>query len=97
MDNYPIARDFVYRFFDINTALEKIQALNPKGTIQEFYHQNGLGNPVYKVIDEEGPDHEKEFTVGLYIGSQLLATGSGSTKKKAEKAAAALHLKQLKK
>ncbi|WP_321428350.1 ribonuclease III domain-containing protein [uncultured Methanolobus sp.] len=93
--NYSVTKEFVYRFFDIENALEKIAASNPKGIIQEMFHQNGLGNPIYKVIEEEGPDHNKQFTVGLYLSDKLLAIGSGNSKRNAEKAAADLHLKHL--
>ncbi|WP_319507511.1 ribonuclease III domain-containing protein [uncultured Methanolobus sp.] len=93
--NYSITRDFVYRFFDIDSALEKISISNPKGMIQEMFHKNGLGNPCYKVIDEEGPDHDKHFTVGLYLDDKLLATGTGDSKKKAEQAAADLYMRHL--
>ena len=96
-NNYSIARRFVYRFFDIDNALENIAVLNPKGLVQEYCHQNGLGNPLYKVINEEGPDHEKQYTVGLYIEDSPLATGTANSKKKAEKAAAAVYLKHLRK
>jgi ribonuclease-3 len=95
--NYMATRDFVYRFFDIYSALEKIPISNPKGKLQELFHKEGLGNPCYMLIDEEGPDHKKQFTVALYHGDRLLATGSGDNKKKAEQAAATLHLKHLKK
>ncbi|WMW23006.1 ribonuclease III domain-containing protein [Methanolobus mangrovi] len=93
--NYSITRDFVYRFFDIDSALEKISISNPKGIIQEMFHKNGLGNPFYKVIGEEGPDHDKHFTVGLYLDDDLLATGSADSKKKAEQTAADHYLRHL--
>lgn len=96
-NNYSVVRDFVYKFFDIDGALEKVPALNPKGIIQEMFHKNGLGNPCYMVIEEEGPDHEKQFTIGLYVGDKLLATGSSNSKSKAEKAAADLYLSCLEK
>ncbi|TQD25921.1 ribonuclease III family protein [Methanolobus vulcani] len=93
--NYSAAKDFVYRFFEIDSALGKIAAFNPKGMVQEIFHQNGLGNPCYRVLEEEGPDHEKQFKVGLYLNDKLLAIGSGNSKRKAEKDAAELHLKHL--
>ena len=62
-----------------------------------MFHKNGLGNPCYMVIGEEGPDHDKHFTVGLYLDDKLLATGSADSKKKAEQAAADLYLKHLEK
>lgn len=44
--------------------------------------------PAYEVLDELGPDHDKTFTVGLYLGSELVATGTGHSKQEAEQAAA---------
>lgn len=61
---------------DYKTALqEKIQAKNAK-TLS------------YAVIREEGPDHDKSFTVTVSLGETVLGTGSGKTKKAAEQAAA---------
>jgi len=40
--------------------------------------------PTYRVIEEKGPDHNKCFTVGVYIGSECVATGVGSSKQEAE-------------
>nr|WP_280921216.1 putative dsRNA-binding protein [Methanolobus bombayensis] len=94
--NYFAAKEFVYRFFDIETALERISAFNPKGMIQELFHQKGIGDPCYRLIEEEGPDHEKQFTVGLYLDDKLLAIGSGNSKRKAEKATANTYLRKLK-
>jgi ribonuclease-3 len=45
-------------------------------------------SPAYKIIREEGPDHSKSYTVGVYVGEKLLAEGTGSSKQDAEKAAA---------
>lgn len=94
-NNYSIAKDFVYRFFDIETALEKIPVLDPKGKIQQLFQQNGWGKPCYRLIDHDGPDHEKQFTIGLYMNEKLLACATAKRKREAEKAAAALHLKHI--
>lgn len=93
--NYSIAKEFVYRFFDIDDALDKISVSNPKGIIQEMFHQNAWGHPCYRLLNEEGPAHDRHFTVGLYLGDKLLATGSGNSKRRAEKAAAELHVSHL--
>lgn len=45
--------------------------------------------PSYKVLKESGPDHEKRFTVGVYLGGQQVAEGEGLSKQEAEEAAAA--------
>ncbi len=44
--------------------------------------------PAYRVLSEAGPDHDKVFKVGLYIGEDLIATGTGSSKQRAEQEAA---------
>ncbi len=44
--------------------------------------------PAYKVVDHSGPDHKKNFTVGVYLGKELVAKGEGSSKQEAEEAAA---------
>ncbi len=94
-NNYSIAKEFVYRFFDIDDALEKIPVSNPKGRIQELFHKSGTGSPRYKLIGEEGPDHNKHYTVGLYLDEELLATGSGNSKRNAEKDAAKNYLRSV--
>jgi len=51
--------------------------------------QELLGNtPTYKVLEEKGPDHQKEFTVGVFIGHDLIAIGRGTSKQEAQVAAA---------
>lgn len=44
--------------------------------------------PSYKVIEESGPDHQKTFTVGIYLIHELVATGAGTSKQEAQTAAA---------
>lgn len=44
--------------------------------------------PTYKVIKHSGPDHMKKFTVGVYLGKELVAQGEGSSKQEAEEVAA---------
>lgn len=51
--------------------------------------QELMGNtPTYKVLEEKGPDHQKEFTVGVFIGHELIAIGRGTSKQEAQVAAA---------
>lgn len=44
--------------------------------------------PSYKLIRENGPDHDKQFTIGVYIGAELIAEGEGKSKQEAEQSAA---------
>ncbi len=60
-----------------------------KTKLQERCQKNGGEAPVYRIIKEEGPDHDKTFTAGVFIGGKQIAEGVGKTKKEAESAAAA--------
>lgn len=61
---------------------------NYKSILLESVQAEGKGAPVYEVMEESGPDHEKEFTVGVYVDNELLAVGMGKSKKQAEQFAA---------
>ena len=51
--------------------------------------QEKLGiTPHYEVLDEEGPDHDKVFTCGVFLGEEKVAEGTGNSKQRAEQAAA---------
>lgn len=66
---------------------------DPKSRLQEKLQEDQKTSPVYKIVKEEGPDHNKFYTVGVYVGEKLLAEGTGKSKQEAEKAAARLALK----
>jgi len=59
-----------------------------KSHLQEKLQEVHKQSPTYKIIREEGPDHSKSYTIGVYLGEKLLAEGTGSSKQEAEKAAA---------
>ena len=44
--------------------------------------------PSYKTIKEEGPDHDKHFTIGVYLEKEFIIAGEGSSKQEAEQDAA---------
>ncbi len=62
-------------------------AMDPKTSLQELAARRGKGLPVYRVTDS-GPDHSKRFHATVLLGSDEVASGSGSSKKQAEMAAA---------
>ena len=64
-----------------------------KTSLQEIAQQNPGEIIKYTVVSETGPDHDKEFTVNVYLNSNLLASGSGKNKKEAEQDAAHKALK----
>lgn len=64
-----------------------------KSFFQEEAQEHTSITPSYKVLKEEGPDHDKQFTVGVYLEDELTGTGEGKSKQDAEQAAAADALK----
>jgi len=70
--------------------------IDPKSRFQETA-QELLGlTPSYKVIKETGPDHNKEFTVGVFLDKELIAIGIGTSKQEAQIAAAEAGLEKKK-
>ncbi len=63
-------------------------ATDYKTRLQEFSQEKHKAVPLYVVIKEEGPDHEKTFFVEVRIGDQLLGSGQGKSKKLAEQESA---------
>jgi ribonuclease-3 len=64
-----------------------------KTELQEFVQQHGLGTIEYRIVDERGPDHDKQFVTELWLDRRLLGTGAGRSKKEAEQQAAAQALR----
>lgn len=59
-----------------------------KSSFQEKAQEKVSITPNYKVVKATGPDHQKRFTIGVYLGKELIAKGSGSSKQEAEEDAA---------
>jgi len=79
----------------LDDILENQSYLDPKSRFQEKAQEMQGITPNYQIIDEEGPDHAKIFTVGLYLGEKLIITGQGSSKQEAQVDAAAKGLKKM--
>jgi ribonuclease-3 len=63
--------------------------VDPKSKFQEKAQEKMGITPHYEILSEEGPDHAKTFTVGLYLNEELVSTGIGSSKQEAQVDAAA--------
>lgn len=61
---------------------------NYKSILLEEVQAHGHDSPIYEVLEESGPDHDKEFTVGVYVSGELVGSGKGKSKKQAEQLAA---------
>lgn len=59
-----------------------------KSQLQELAQEKISVTPVYKVLDEYGPDHDKVFTIGVYLDDELCGKGKGPSKQLAQQAAA---------
>lgn len=71
--------------------------MDPKSSLQELA-QSAVGyTPQYKVMSEEGPDHDKVFTVGVYVNGELKGKGTGPSKQMAQVSAAEAALKKYQK
>lgn len=68
---------------------------NWKALLQEHTQKTWQKIPVYKVLEESGPDHERQFTIGVFIDGQCVSQGAGLNKKEAERNAAKAALEKL--
>ncbi len=87
---YEAAKDFISKHIlvKIDEILEEGSWRDPKSYVQELAQKIDGVTPIYKTLKEDGPDHDKTFTVGLYVGNTLKGTGTGHSKQEAQTAAA---------
>jgi ribonuclease III len=88
---------FIGRLFEplIEAGTAAAVYMDYKTTAQEICHDLFRELPRYLVVSETGPDHEKRFETSLLIGEQVIATGTGRSKKEAEQQAAKKTLETL--
>ncbi|MCA9337249.1 ribonuclease III [Candidatus Saccharibacteria bacterium] len=66
---------------------------DPKSQLQEMAQSKDGHTPIYKVLTEDGPDHDKVFTVGVFVGGELKGQGTGPSKQIGQQQAAERALK----
>lgn len=66
---------------------------DPKSLFQEQAQEKAGVTPAYRVLKESGPDHDKQFIVGVFLGEEEAGEGKGSSKQEAEREAAENALK----
>ncbi len=93
------ATDIIIRliYANRNTILNDSSQRNYKGELLELAQARGEGMPLYEVIGEEGPDHDKIFNLEVYVANKKVGEGSGSSKKEAEQKAASMAIDHFKK
>ena len=92
---FNVAREFISRTL-LPRMTREIAAKpeNPKSMLQEQLQTEGI-TPTYKLVETQGPPHDRTFVSAVFAGMQSLARGVGRTKKESESRAAAQALKQL--
>ncbi len=93
----PAVVDLVQRKLLARTKkiIAEEQNKNFKSILLEYSQSKNLGLPQYLVRNEEGPDHNKLFTIEVLINNEVLGIGKGNSKKKAEQLSAKCALKKL--
>ncbi|MBP7774579.1 ribonuclease III [Candidatus Woesebacteria bacterium] len=80
-------------FVTVDTILKERLYKDPKSELQERVQGMGKETPTYSVLAENGPDHNKEFTVAVSVNGTVVAQGMGKSKQQAQQAAAQEALK----
>lgn len=93
---YDSAQTFIANqlFGLIDDIVENRTFIDAKSRFQEEAQEKVGATPSYKLIKETGPDHNKVFTVGVYLKEELVVTGEGKSKQEAEQHAAERALQQ---
>lgn len=87
---YDAAKEFIGRhlFDKTETIVEKKLWQDGKSRFQELSQEHASITPSYETLSQEGPDHDRTFTVGVFLGSEKVAEGRGRSKQEAEQSAA---------
>ena len=85
-----------YMLSKLENILSNQLFLDPKSKFQEKAQEIHKTTPHYKVLSESGPDHDKIFEVGLYLGDKIISKGKGSSKQEAQVDAAGKGIKKKK-
>ena len=94
---YEAAHRVVERYFGADITGKRLGQHDYKTRLQEISQMLFRAPPVYRVISETGPDHEKFFVTEIIIGGKVLGRGEGRSKKQSEQAAAKKALHELQK
>jgi len=87
---YQATKDFLYKnlIVTFQEILSTGSWIDPKSKLQEVVQAQELSTPFYKVISEDGPDHDKTFEIAVFIDNQKIGEGSGPSKQLAQQQAA---------
>lgn len=87
---YDVAAKFIHKFIlkELPRIIEQRLYRDAKSLFQEKAQEKVGITPNYEVLKEWGPDHARQFNVGVYLGKELVAEGEGPSKQEAQQKAA---------
>lgn len=87
---YEVAKEFIANnlFSKTETIVEEKLWQDAKSRFQELSQEHHSVTPTYTTLGQEGPDHDRVFTIGVFLGREKIAEGKGRSKQEAEQAAA---------
>jgi ribonuclease-3 len=93
---YEAARTFIHTSLlpTFNDILQTGSWMDPKSHLQELVQSKDGYTPIYRVLSEEGPDHDKVFSVGVFVNNELKGQGTGPSKQAGQQKAAETALEQ---
>lgn len=92
---YQAARRAIERYFAADIEEKKLGQHDYKTRLQEISQMLFRAPPIYRLVAESGPDHEKQFATEIIISGKVLGRGEGKSKKQSEQAAAKMALSEL--
>jgi ribonuclease III len=94
---YVKAEEFIANnlYRKIDDVISKRSYQDAKSRFQEIAQEKRGKTPAYETLSQVGPDHNKRFTVGVFIGNEEIARGEGQSKQEAEQSAAVMGLKAM--
>ena len=81
----------------IQFIVENRLDIDPKTQFQELAQDHKKLTPTYELLSEKGPDHDKIFTMAVYLGDEEYGRGEGASKQRAEEAAAQKSVEKIRK
>jgi len=87
---YDAAKAFITKSIlsTFKAILQSGSWMDPKSHLQEMAQSRDGQTPIYRVLHEDGPDHDKIFTIGVFIGGELRGQGTGPSKQHGQQKAA---------
>jgi ribonuclease-3 len=94
---YLAVKEFIFTHLipRLSDDVQRSVDFDPKSALQELAQEKWGITPLYRVLSESGPDHQKKFFVGVFIDEENRGEGEGTSKRKAEIAAAQNALKRI--